>query len=168
VVRARLHDRHLIDGEPLSSNGQDRGRAGCWDRERLNRRSGHQSLAIRAPRVLFKGSRTQQYSTNRGGALPIATCGIDWAQDHHDIAIVDTDGQLLGAASVRSDRVTCVERSSDQFAAVPSRRPCDEPNLTHDLLQFSSRRCGRVQRCSALPRSARARICHSDKRLRRC
>lgn len=25
----------------------------------------------------------------------IATCGIDWAQDHHDIAIVDTDGQLL-------------------------------------------------------------------------
>ena len=27
--------------------------------------------------------------------MPIATCGIDWAQDHHDIAIVDTDGQLL-------------------------------------------------------------------------
>jgi len=93
VVRARLHDRHLIDGEPLSSDLEDWGRAGCWDRERLNRRSGHQSLAIRAPRVLFKGSRTQQYSTNRGGALPIATCGIDWAED--DIAIVDTDGQLL-------------------------------------------------------------------------
>ena len=63
-VESRLHDRHLIDGESLSSNGQDRGRARCWDRERLNRRSGHQSLAIRAPRVLFKGSRTQQYSTN--------------------------------------------------------------------------------------------------------
>jgi hypothetical protein len=27
--------------------------------------------------------------------LPIATCGIDWAQDHHDIALVNTDGQLL-------------------------------------------------------------------------
>jgi transposase len=27
--------------------------------------------------------------------LPIATCGVDWAQDHHDIAIVDTDGRLL-------------------------------------------------------------------------
>ena len=27
--------------------------------------------------------------------MPIATCGIDWAEDHHDIAIVDTDGQLL-------------------------------------------------------------------------
>jgi hypothetical protein len=22
-------------------------------------------------------------------------CGIDWAEDHHDIAIVDRDGQLL-------------------------------------------------------------------------
>ena len=27
--------------------------------------------------------------------MPIATCGIDWAQDHHDIAIVDSDGRLL-------------------------------------------------------------------------
>ena len=27
--------------------------------------------------------------------MPVATCGIDWAQDHHDIAIVDTDGRLL-------------------------------------------------------------------------
>jgi len=27
--------------------------------------------------------------------LHIATCGVDWAQDHHDIAIVDTDGRLL-------------------------------------------------------------------------
>ena len=22
-------------------------------------------------------------------------CGIDWAEDHHDIALVDRDGQLL-------------------------------------------------------------------------
>jgi hypothetical protein len=65
VVRARLHDRHLIDGEPLSFDGEDWGRVGCWDRERLNRRSGHHSLAIRAPRVLAKGPRTQQNSTTR-------------------------------------------------------------------------------------------------------
>ena len=25
----------------------------------------------------------------------MVTCGIDWAQDHHDIAIVDTDGRLV-------------------------------------------------------------------------
>ena len=24
----------------------------------------------------------------------MVTCGIDWAQDHHDIALVDTDGRL--------------------------------------------------------------------------
>jgi hypothetical protein len=27
--------------------------------------------------------------------LPMVTCGIDWAQDHHDIAIVDADGRLV-------------------------------------------------------------------------
>lgn len=95
VVRARPHDRHLIDGEPLSSDCEDRGRAGCWDRERVNRRSGHQSLAIRAPRVLAKGLRTQLNSTTEEEYLPMVTCGIDWAQDHHDIAIVDADGRLI-------------------------------------------------------------------------
>ena len=49
VVRARLHDRHLIeiiegDGEPLSSDCEDWSRAGCWDRERLNRRSGQRVI----------------------------------------------------------------------------------------------------------------------------
>ena len=27
--------------------------------------------------------------------MPEITCGIDWAQDHHDIAIVNSDGQLV-------------------------------------------------------------------------
>ena len=27
--------------------------------------------------------------------MPQITCGIDWAQDHHDIAIVDANGQLV-------------------------------------------------------------------------
>jgi hypothetical protein len=25
----------------------------------------------------------------------MVTCGIDWAQDHHDIALVDADGRLV-------------------------------------------------------------------------
>ena len=25
----------------------------------------------------------------------MVTCGIDWAQDHHDIPIVDTEGRLV-------------------------------------------------------------------------
>ncbi len=52
VVRARLHDRHLIEGEPLSSDREDWSRAGCWDRERLNRRSGQRVIyrAMGGPR----------------------------------------------------------------------------------------------------------------------
>jgi hypothetical protein len=25
----------------------------------------------------------------------MVTCGIDWAQDHHDVALVDADGRLV-------------------------------------------------------------------------
>ena len=67
VIRARLHARHLIAGEPLSSDDEDRGRASCWDRGRLNRSSGHQSRAIRAPCVLAERGRTQHNSRIRGG-----------------------------------------------------------------------------------------------------
>ena len=31
----------------------------------------------------------------------MATCGIDWAQDHHDIAIVDSDGRLVAKRRIR-------------------------------------------------------------------
>jgi transposase len=27
--------------------------------------------------------------------VPLVTCGIDWASDHHDVALVDADGQLV-------------------------------------------------------------------------
>src|SRR6478672_404204 len=30
-------------------------------------------------------------------------CGIDWAEDHHDIALVDTGGQLLGRRRISDD-----------------------------------------------------------------
>jgi transposase len=30
-------------------------------------------------------------------------CGIDWAEDHHDIAVVDRDGQLLGRRRISDD-----------------------------------------------------------------
>ncbi len=30
-------------------------------------------------------------------------CGIDWASDHHDVAIVDGDGKLLGKARITDD-----------------------------------------------------------------
>ena len=32
-------------------------------------------------------------------------CGIDWASDHHDVAVVDGDGKLLGRARIGDDAV---------------------------------------------------------------
>ncbi|MDF2273558.1 IS110 family transposase [Streptomyces coacervatus] len=32
-------------------------------------------------------------------------CGIDWASDHHDIALVDTDGQLVARARIEDDAI---------------------------------------------------------------
>ncbi|MFE3114391.1 IS110 family transposase [Kitasatospora indigofera] len=31
------------------------------------------------------------------------TCGIDWAEDHHDIAVVDSDARLLGKLRISDD-----------------------------------------------------------------
>jgi len=30
----------------------------------------------------------------------MVTCGIDWAQDHHDIAIVDAEGRLVATRRI--------------------------------------------------------------------
>jgi hypothetical protein len=30
-------------------------------------------------------------------------CGIDWAEDHHDIALADTGGQLLARRRISDD-----------------------------------------------------------------
>ena len=32
-----------------------------------------------------------------------ASCGIDWADDHHDVAVVDSDGKLLGKCRITDD-----------------------------------------------------------------
>ena len=32
-------------------------------------------------------------------------CGIDWAEDHHDIALVDRDGALLALLAEHGDHV---------------------------------------------------------------
>lgn len=31
------------------------------------------------------------------------TCGIDWAEDHHDVAVVDSEARLLGRLRVSDD-----------------------------------------------------------------
>jgi predicted NBD/HSP70 family sugar kinase len=32
-----------------------------------------------------------------------ASCGIDWADDHHDVAVVDEDGKLIGKRRITDD-----------------------------------------------------------------
>ena len=53
-------------------------------------------------------------------------CGIDWAEDHHDIALVDQDGTLLtkrrigdDAAGVGALLQLLVEAGDDPDAPIP-------------------------------------------------
>ncbi|MDQ0688907.1 transposase [Streptomyces achromogenes] len=32
-----------------------------------------------------------------------ATCGIDWAEDHHDVRVVDSGARLLGRLGISDD-----------------------------------------------------------------
>src|SRR5690242_14785211 len=54
-----------------------------------------QSLAIRAPRVLVRVSDQGQQRRKGRYSLNQITCGIDWAEGHHDVALLDHEGQLL-------------------------------------------------------------------------
>ena len=36
-------------------------------------------------------------------------CGIDWAEDHHDIALADRDGQLLARRRISDDAAGLAE-----------------------------------------------------------
>src|SRR3954465_13687897 len=54
------------------------------------------SLAIRSPRVLtgFSFPRRIIHDNGRNDSV-VVYCGIDWAEGHHDVALVDGDGMLL-------------------------------------------------------------------------
>jgi transposase len=41
---------------------------------------------------------------NAKKAMPMAvSCGIDWSEDHHDVAVVDVDGQLIAKRRITDD-----------------------------------------------------------------
>jgi hypothetical protein len=53
-------------------------------------------------------------------------CGIDWAEDHHDIALVDQDGTLLAKRRIGDDAAgfaallqLLVEAGDDPDAPIP-------------------------------------------------
>ena len=35
--------------------------------------------------------------------MPAVSCGIDWAEDHHDVAIVDEHGAVIVAERIGND-----------------------------------------------------------------
>ena len=72
--------------------------AGRWDRERLNRRPGRRALLL-GRRTRPTGRRTL-IASNSEGEQVAAYCGIDWAEGHHDIAVVDDQGTLLAKRRV--------------------------------------------------------------------
>ena len=51
-------------------------------------------------------------------------CGIDWAEDHHDIALVDRDGKLLARRRISDDAAGLAA------AAGPARRARRHPRRT--------------------------------------
>jgi hypothetical protein len=65
-----------------------------------------QSLAIRAPRVLARAScpiGTVRLVEVKVNTRPLVTCGIDWAERHHDVALVDAEGQLVAKRRISDD-----------------------------------------------------------------
>jgi transposase len=47
--------------------------------------------------------REQQTQIEENGGCMDVYCGIDWAEDHHDIALVDRDGTLLARRRISDD-----------------------------------------------------------------
>jgi Transposase len=66
-------------------------------------------LGIRAPRVLERVTRTSCFDNQGGTDVAEISCGIDWAQDHHDIAIVDADGRLVAKRPIPESVAGCAE-----------------------------------------------------------
>ena len=74
----------------------------CWDREQLIGGK-PQRLVSRALRVLARVSDQAETLDIEGGAGLNRFCGIDWAEGHHDIAIVDGDGKLVAKKRISDD-----------------------------------------------------------------
>src|SRR3954470_9447474 len=41
--------------------------------------------------------------TDRRSRMTAVSCGIDWAQDHHDVAVVDEQGAVVCAERISND-----------------------------------------------------------------
>jgi hypothetical protein len=88
VIRAAGRD-HLLSGRERASSYADRGPCRCagltnwWD-------VGPSSPPIRELRALLQSRKRRTVEETLR-----LFCGIDWAEDHHDVALVDHDGTLI-------------------------------------------------------------------------
>ena len=112
-------------------------------------------------------------------------CGIDWAEDHHDIALVDQDGTLLVKRRIDDDAAgfdallqlmadtgdqpdAPMSRHSRRRSGVPAESPTPQPD--NRMPDGSNRRFRLIRpiRRSGLRTERRAcRCCSSQRRLER-
>jgi hypothetical protein len=57
----------------------------------------------------------------KGTRVPAVSCGIDWAEDHHDVAVVDEHGAVICAERIGNDAAAWPACSS--FSRCTTRRP---------------------------------------------
>jgi hypothetical protein len=60
------------------------------------------SASIRSPGGPATARHRRTGTARKERALDV-TCGIDWAEDHHDVAVVDRDARLLGKLRIDDD-----------------------------------------------------------------
>jgi hypothetical protein len=96
---ARLDAPNLVESHrALTKTGAVRVR---WDREQLIGGK-PERLVSRVLRVLVRGP--DQWNTRiDGGAGLNCYCGIDWAEGHHDVAIIASDGKLVAKKRISDD-----------------------------------------------------------------
>jgi hypothetical protein len=62
---------------------------------------------------------------------PQVFCGIDWAEDHHDVALIDADGHLLAnSGEPGSAPYTAVRQQPSISHISPGERGCTPMNET--------------------------------------
>ena len=72
-------------------------------------------------------------------------CGIDWAEDHHDISLIDRDGQLLARRRISDDAAGLAQLLSEQprWWLGPVQVPLDQL-VERARVELADREIGRI------------------------
>src|SRR5258708_373716 len=107
VIVAACADHRSSRREPRALT-RTAGRAGRWGHERLMGGRAIRALLLERPRAPHwlrpgmphprEGHRLELINFRR-----MVFCGVDWAEDHHDVAIIDASGALLAKARIDDD-----------------------------------------------------------------